>query len=191
MKHWWLLKSFTNYIASVGNRHITCSQNKSVIASAFIDNSHQDAAGLIIGTAITVFSGEWQSRTVKTRLLIDAINTIDNSRKKSFQYYVLQELHRIHAYLLEDDEVDKTPGSASRRSDKIWSKTALYQHNAGQFFDHVKFYCVGRQTTEDSTVILTSTHLLEIRLFRYNTQIVMDVTDKCSTVAQPPSTRMA
>ena len=75
----------------------------------------------------------------------DTDEAIDFSLKKSVQYHVRKERRGIRAYLLDDVEVDDTLGSLSRLSDKIWFKTALDQHNAGQCMDLFKVYCIGRQ----------------------------------------------
>ena len=64
----------------------------------------------------------------------DTNEAIDFSltRKKSVQYHVRKDRRGIRAYLLDNVEVDDTLGSVSRLSDKIWFKTALDKHNAGQ-----------------------------------------------------------
>ena len=96
----------------------------------------------------------------------------------------------IRAYLLDYVEVDDTLGSLSRLSDKIWFKTALDQHNAGQCMDLFKVYCIGRQfMTEDRAVMISFSSVWNLLNFWrsvascYNTQIVMDITQKCSTAA--------
>ena len=118
----------------------------------------------------------------------DTDDATDFSRKKSVQYHVRKELRGIRAYLLDDVEVDDTLGSLSRLSDKIWFKTALDQHNAGQCMDLFKVYCIGRQfMTKDSAVMISFSSVWNLLNFWrsvsscYNTQIVMDVTHKCST----------
>ena len=120
----------------------------------------------------------------------DTDEAIDFSLKKSVQYHVRKERRGIRAYLLDDVEVDDTLGSLSRLSDKIWFKTALDQHNAGQCMDLFKVYCIGRQfMTEDRAVMISFSSVWNLLNFWrsvascYNTQIVMDVTHKCSTAA--------
>ena len=120
----------------------------------------------------------------------DTDDAIDFSLKKSFQYHVRKERRSIRAYLLDDVKVDDTLGSLSRLSDKIWFKTALDQQNAGKCMDLFKVYCIGRQfMIEDCAVMISLSSVWNLlSLWRsvssgYNTQIVMDVTHKCSTAA--------
>ena len=69
----------------------------------------------------------------------DTDDAIDFSLKKSDQYRARKERRGIRSYLLDDVEVDNTLRSLSRLTDKIWFKTALDQHNAGQCMDLFKF----------------------------------------------------
>ena len=109
----------------------------------------------------------------------DTDEAIDFSLKKSVEYHVRKERRGIRAYLLDDVEVDDTLGSLSRLSDKIWFKTALDQHNAGQCMDLFKVYCIGRQfMTEDRAVMISFSSVWNLLNFwrsvasGYNTQIV-------------------
>ena len=113
---------------------------------------------------------------------------IDFSLKKSVQYHVRKEQCGICAacaYLLDNVEVDDTLGSFSCLSDKIWFKTALDQHDAGQCMDLFKVYCIGRQfMTKDSAVMISFSSVWNLLNFwrsvssGYNTQIVHPVTTR-------------
>ena len=87
-------------------------------------------------------------------------------------------------------EVDDTLGSLSRLSEKILFKTALDQHNAGKCMDLFRVYCIGQQfMMEDRAVMISFSNVWNLLNFwksvssGYDTQIVMDVTHKCSTAA--------
>ena len=87
----------------------------------------------------------------------DANNTINCSLKKSVQYHVLKEQHRINSYLLDYVEVDHRIGSLSSWSDKIWFKASLdsqNRHSTGQCmecnFQSLKHWLLSLQFDTDN-----------------------------------------
>ena len=86
------------------------------------------------------------------------------------------------------DQGDDTCGSLIRLNEKNWFKTALNHYNTGQCMDLFRVYCIGWQfMTEDCTVMISSSNAWNLLNFWrsvsscYYTQIVMEVTHKCST----------